>query len=100
MLGSLPVMLVPLVRTPLPRLVFHGSTACCAPYTLTGKLPRVELTAFRAAQSNRLRVTLGWAPPARVSLIQESIPWPLPLPDLMLSKNQSLPRLVASCWKL
>src|SRR5262245_56051245 len=98
MFGSLPVMLVPLERTPLPRLVFHGSTDCCAPYTLTGKLPSVELTAFFAAQSNRLSVMLGAAPPLSVSLIQASIRWPLPLPDLMLSKNQSLPRLVASCW--
>lgn len=98
MFGSLPVTLVPLARTPFPRFVFHGSTLCWAPYTLTGKLPRVELTAFFAAQSNRLTVTLGAAPPARVSLIQASIPWPLPFPDLMLSKNQSLPWLVESCW--
>src|SRR5262245_32872363 len=98
MFGSLPVMLVPSVWTPLPRLVFHGSTDCCGPYTLTGKLPSVELTAFFAAQSKRLSVTLACAPPALVLLTQASIPWPLPLPDLMLSKNQSLPWLVESCW--
>src|SRR4051812_37876284 len=97
MFGSLPVTFWPFdERTPLPRLLLNGSTDCCAPKVLTGKLPMVELTAFFAAQSNRLRVTLGRAPPARVSLIQESIPWPLPLPSLMLSKYQSLPWFVES----
>jgi hypothetical protein len=67
----------------------------------TEKLPRLErLGPSLAAQSNRLRVRLGWAPPDFVELTQESIPWPLPEPEAMLSKNQSLAWLVASCAKL
>src|SRR5436305_1550188 len=102
MLGSLPVMFVPFERTPFPRFVFQGSTDCCPPYTLTGKLPRFELIEFFAPQSNRLSVALGRAPPASVSLIQASIPSPLPtaLPQPMLSKYQSLPRLLESWAKL
>src|SRR5262249_52399099 len=99
--GSLPVTLVPFVRTPLPRSGRHGSVDCWLPYLVTEKLPRIERSLpTLAAQSNRFRVMLGCAPPAFVSLIHESIPWPLPLPDEMLSKNQSLPWFVASWAKL
>ena len=57
--------LLPLVWTPLPQLELYGSVDCGGPYLETEKLPRFErLGPSLAAQSKRLRVTLGWAPPA------------------------------------
>ena len=47
--GSLPVISLPLVRTPLPQSVRHGSTDCCAPYLATLKPQRVGAAARRPA---------------------------------------------------
>ncbi len=35
--GLLPVIALPLLRTPLPQSVRHGSTDCCAPSLATLK---------------------------------------------------------------
>src|SRR4051794_32530335 len=101
-LGSLPVIVVPLVRTPLPASGMNGSVFCCAPYLATEKLARLlRLVPSLATQPRVGMVMLGCAPVAWASEIKLSTEAPAVVPvSEILSKNQSAAWLLAFCCQL